>query len=66
MTSQICARCQRPTTAPVVVAIEHSASAGGRTIYACPGKCAHSFPTQRDPFAELSATHRARHPGRAR
>ncbi|MEU5644346.1 SDR family NAD(P)-dependent oxidoreductase [Streptomyces milbemycinicus] len=36
MTSQICASCDKPTSKPVVVAIEHSASVGGRTIYACP------------------------------
>lgn len=50
MTVQICARCDKPTSAPVTVALEHSASVGGRTIYACPGKCAASFPRQRDPF----------------
>lgn len=47
---QICARCEESTSQPVVVAIEHSASVGGRTVYACPGKCAASFPPQRDPF----------------
>ena len=50
MSVQVCARCQKPTGDPVVVALEHSASAGGRTIYACPGECAASFPKQRDPF----------------
>lgn len=50
MTSQVCARCDRPTSDPVVVAIEHGASTGGGTVYACPGKCADSFPCQRDPF----------------
>ncbi|MET8182300.1 hypothetical protein [Streptomyces sp. NPDC005336] len=64
MMPQVCARCQLPTTAPVVVAIEHSASAGGRTIYACPGKCAASFPEQRDPFTEAAAMRRARQQGR--
>ncbi|MET7900358.1 hypothetical protein ABZS86_02395 [Streptomyces sp. NPDC005355] len=63
MSTQICARCQQPTTAPVVVALEHSASAGGRTIYACPG-CAPGFPKQRDPLAELAAMRRARQNGR--
>lgn len=50
MTTQICGRCDKPTSEPVFIAIEHSASVGGRTIYACPGKCAESFPRQRDPF----------------
>ncbi|MGW3571232.1 hypothetical protein ACWDSL_46390 [Streptomyces sp. NPDC000941] len=62
MTSQICARCDKPTREPVVVAIEHSASAGGRTAYACPG-CAPSFPKQRDILAELAAMRRARQQG---
>jgi hypothetical protein len=46
---QICARCQKSTREPVVVAIGHGASAGGGTVYACPG-CAPSFPKPRDPF----------------
>ncbi|TMU98112.1 hypothetical protein [Streptomyces sp. DASNCL29] len=50
MTPRVCASCQTTTSQPVAVAVEHSASAGGRTIYACPGKCADSFPPQRDPF----------------
>ncbi|MFD7506186.1 hypothetical protein [Streptomyces sp. NPDC059850] len=50
MTSQVCARCDKPTSAPVVVAIGHGASGGGGTVYACPGTCADSFPRQRDPF----------------
>jgi hypothetical protein len=50
VTTQICARCDKPTDEPVVIAHEHSASVGGRTIYACPGECAESFPRQRDPF----------------
>ncbi|MFF7655997.1 hypothetical protein ACFZCY_40280 [Streptomyces sp. NPDC007983] len=50
MTIQVCARCDKPTSAPVVVAIGHGASGGGGTVYACPGKCADSFPRQRDPF----------------
>lgn len=50
MTVQICARCQTPTREPVIVAIGHGASAGGGTVYACPGTCADSFPKQRDPF----------------
>ncbi|MFI0820020.1 hypothetical protein ACH4TX_29430 [Streptomyces sp. NPDC021098] len=50
MTSQVCARCDKPTSAPVVVAIGYGASAGGGTVYACPGQCADSFPRQRDPF----------------
>ncbi|MGY0061968.1 hypothetical protein ACWY4P_36455 [Streptomyces sp. LZ34] len=61
MTSQICASCDKPTSKPVVVAIEHSASAGGRTIYACP-EHASRFPQQRDPLAALR---RARQLGRA-
>ncbi|MFI0780684.1 hypothetical protein [Streptomyces sp. NPDC021212] len=47
---QVCARCQTTTSQPVVVAIGHGASAGGGTVYACPGTCADSFPKQRDPF----------------
>ena len=47
---QVCARCQQPTSSPVVVAIGHGASAGGGTVYACRGECAASFPKQRDPF----------------
>ncbi|WP_063731872.1 hypothetical protein [Streptomyces sp. RTd22] len=50
MTPQVCARYDKPTSTPVVVAIEHGASAGGGTVYACPGKCADSIPRQRDPF----------------
>ncbi|GAA0934703.1 hypothetical protein GCM10009574_060880 [Streptomyces asiaticus] len=47
---QACARCQATTRQPVIVAIEHGASVGGRTVYACPGKCADSFPKQCGPF----------------
>ncbi|MEU1805821.1 hypothetical protein [Streptomyces sp. NPDC019937] len=47
--SKVCARCQTPTKEPVVVAVGHGASAGGGTVYACPG-CAPTFPKQRDPF----------------
>ncbi|WP_055550155.1 hypothetical protein [Streptomyces sp. NBRC 110028] len=54
MTPQICARCQKTTREPVVVAIGHSASGGGGTVYACPG-CAPTFPQQRDPFSSLLA-----------
>ncbi|GAA0895263.1 MULTISPECIES: hypothetical protein [Streptomyces violaceusniger group] len=54
MTIQICARCQRPTGRPVVVAIGYGASAGGGVVYACPGECAASFPKQRDPFEQTS------------
>ncbi|MEU1800126.1 hypothetical protein [Streptomyces sp. NPDC019937] len=46
---QVCARCQTTTREPVVVAIEHGASVGGRTLYACP-TCAPTFPKQRCPF----------------
>ncbi|MEU9793846.1 hypothetical protein AB0E27_24995 [Streptomyces sparsogenes] len=63
MTPQICARCDNPTSEPVTIALEHSASAGGRTIYACPGHCAASFPQQRDPLAEIAAMRRAREQG---
>jgi len=48
---QVCARCQTPTGQPVVVAIEHGASVGGRTLYTCPS-CAPTFPKQRDPFEQ--------------
>ncbi|MER7788139.1 hypothetical protein [Streptomyces sp. NPDC097640] len=64
MTSQICASCDKPTSMPVVVAIEHSASAGGRPIYACP-EHASRFPQQRDPLAELASLRRARQLGSA-
>jgi hypothetical protein len=64
VTSQICARCDRSTSKPVIVGHTHSASGGGRTAYACPG-CAPSFPKQRDPLAEIAALHRARQQGRA-
>ncbi|MGY0061600.1 hypothetical protein ACWY4P_34540 [Streptomyces sp. LZ34] len=64
MTSQICARCDKPTTTPVIVGQVHSASGGGRTIYACP-KHAARFPAQRDPLTELAALRRARQHGRA-
>jgi len=46
---QVCARCQTTTGQPVVVAIGYGGSAGGGTVYACPG-CAPTFPQQRDPF----------------
>jgi hypothetical protein len=46
---QICARCQKSTREPVVVAIGYGASVGGGTVYACPG-CAPTFPKQRAPF----------------
>ncbi|MFI0734754.1 hypothetical protein ACH4S9_38075 [Streptomyces sp. NPDC021225] len=62
MISQICARCDKSTSQPVIVAHVHSASCGGRTAYACPG-CAPSFPKQRDPLAELAALRRARERG---
>ena len=52
MSVQVCARCQTTTRQPVVVAIGHGASAGGGTVYACPGACADSFPKQRDPFEQ--------------
>lgn len=52
MMPQVCARCETATGQLVVVAVEHGASVGGRTIYACPGKCAASFPPQRDPFEQ--------------
>lgn len=50
MMPQVCARCETTTGQPVVVAVERGPSVGGRTIYACPGKCADSFPRQGDPF----------------
>ncbi|MFF7652839.1 hypothetical protein ACFZCY_23965 [Streptomyces sp. NPDC007983] len=59
MTSQVCARCQRPTNEPVVVTVEHGGSVGGGTAYACPG-CAPRFPEPRDPLAEIEALCRAR------
>ncbi|WP_055546524.1 hypothetical protein [Streptomyces sp. NBRC 110028] len=58
MTSRVCARCDKRTSNPVVVAIEHGASVGGRTIYACPGRCAAGFPPQGDPFTEATALRR--------
>ncbi|RNG30421.1 hypothetical protein EEJ42_10560 [Streptomyces botrytidirepellens] len=64
MSVQVCARCQTTTRQPVVVAIEHSASAGAGTAYACPD-CAPTFPRQRDPFdASLLAHHRPAERGR--
>lgn len=64
MTRQICARCQQSTVEPVVVGMEHGASIGGRTAYACPG-CAPSFPKQVDVFAVMASMRRAREMGRA-
>ncbi|WP_421108784.1 hypothetical protein [Streptomyces sp. NEAU-S77] len=63
MTRQICARCQQSTDEPVVVGVEHGASVGGRTTYACPG-CAPSFPKQVDVFAVMASMRRARETGR--
>ncbi|MFF7650522.1 hypothetical protein ACFZCY_11805 [Streptomyces sp. NPDC007983] len=60
MTPQVCARCQTTTSQPVVVAIEHGASVGGRTLYACPGPRADSFPKQRDPFEHSFPVRRQR------
>ncbi|MGR3937249.1 hypothetical protein [Streptomyces sp. BRA346] len=51
MMPQVCARCDKTTSTPVVVAIEHGSSVGGRTLYACP-RCAPTFPKQRDPFEQ--------------
>ncbi|MFD8865993.1 hypothetical protein ACFV1F_16730 [Streptomyces sp. NPDC059590] len=62
MTSQICARCDKPTHEPVIVEHVHSASCGGRTAYACPS-CAPNFPKQRDPLADIAALRRARERG---
>lgn len=31
---QVCACCQQTTSEPVIVAIKHSASVGGHTLYA--------------------------------
>lgn len=64
MTSQVCARCDKPTARPVIVGHVHSASVGGRTAYACPD-CAPSFPKEPDPLAEIAALRRARQRGRA-
>lgn len=55
---RVCARCQTTTRQPIVVAIGHGTSAGGGTVYACPGKCVDSFPKRRDPFGQaLPARH---------
>ncbi|MET7900466.1 hypothetical protein [Streptomyces sp. NPDC005336] len=62
MTSQICARRDRPTNEPVIVGMEHGGSVAGRRHYACPG-CAPSFPKQLDPFEVLSAMRRAQRQG---
>ncbi|WFB09513.1 hypothetical protein LRS74_22525 [Streptomyces sp. LX-29] len=59
-----CRRCDRLTDEPVAVAVVHVASGVGRTIYACK-PCAHHFPPQRDPLAELAAMRRAQREGRA-
>ncbi|EFL26249.1 hypothetical protein SSOG_05963 [Streptomyces himastatinicus ATCC 53653] len=53
MMPQVCARCQRTTSQPVVVAIEYGASVGGGTVFACPD-CAPTYPKQRDPFDPVS------------
>ncbi|MEU1800291.1 hypothetical protein [Streptomyces sp. NPDC019937] len=63
--SQVCARCDETTSEPVVVAVEHGASVGGRTVCACPGKCAASFPPQRDPFDGTTLARRDPQPGSA-
>lgn len=62
MTRQICGRCQQSTDEPVVVGVEHGASVGGRTTYACPD-CAPSFPKQVDVFAAMASLRRARETG---
>ncbi|MET7902632.1 hypothetical protein ABZS86_14600 [Streptomyces sp. NPDC005355] len=64
MTRQICARCQQSTDEPVIVGMEHGASVGGRTTYACPD-CAPSFPKQIDVFAAAAAMRQARETERA-
>lgn len=61
MTSRICYRCQKPTSQPVPVAIKHSSSAGGATLYACPTH-ARDYPA--DPFAQAAAMRRTREQGR--
>ncbi|MEU1902532.1 MULTISPECIES: hypothetical protein [Streptomyces] len=53
---QLCYRCQLPTDEPVIVAVEHSGSVAGATIYACPSH-ARTYP--RDGVAEAGAMRRA-------
>ncbi|WP_063735474.1 hypothetical protein [Streptomyces sp. RTd22] len=59
MSVQVCAHCQTTTRQPVVVAIGYGASAGGGTVYACPG-CAPTFQQQRDPFDDAGPMSRRR------
>ncbi|MFF5588657.1 hypothetical protein [Streptomyces hygroscopicus] len=60
---QLCYRCQLPTDEPVIVAVEHSGSVAGATIYACPSH-ARTYP--RDAVAEAGAMRRALGRGRIR
>ncbi|MEU5730174.1 hypothetical protein ACFV27_08995 [Streptomyces antimycoticus] len=59
---QLCYRCQLPTDEPTPVAMEHSGSVGGVTIYACPKHAAH-YPGPLRPHTLTSAS-RTRQEGR--
>lgn len=56
---QICARCDKITRAPVVVAEIHGNSGPGWTVHACPD-CAPFYPRQCDPIAMYDAIERHR------
>ncbi|MFJ2202654.1 hypothetical protein [Streptomyces violaceusniger] len=60
---QLCYRCQLPTDEPVPVAIEHSGSVAGATVYACP---THARDYPRDAVAQAAARRRALERGRTR
>ncbi|MFE0132047.1 hypothetical protein ACFWY6_10790 [Streptomyces sp. NPDC059037] len=34
--TKICRECDEPTDEPIAVALEHTASCGGRVVYLCP------------------------------
>ncbi|MFF4483209.1 hypothetical protein ACFY1A_40235 [Streptomyces sp. NPDC001520] len=61
---QLCYRCQLPTDEPVPVAIAHSGSVAGRTVYACPAH-ARDYPAA-DAVTQAAAMRRALDRGRAR
>ncbi|AEM87435.1 hypothetical protein [Streptomyces violaceusniger] len=60
---QLCYRCQLPTDEPVPVAIEHSGSVAGHTVYACP---THARDCPADAVAQAAAMRRALQQGRTR
>ncbi|MEU7244813.1 hypothetical protein [Streptomyces sparsogenes] len=62
VSSRICARCDRPTSTPLVVGQAHSSSVGGRDIYSCP-TCVRTFPQPVDPITQIDALRRTRQEG---